>query len=408
MKIGKTTGTDLRALLTARLCGPLWSIAPADLDPRERFSRYGLDSAGATAWIAELAAELGRELSPTLIWGYPSVDDLARYLEGKDGEAGAVSPAPLSTLAPSVTAAEPIAIVGMACRFPGAPDLAAYWRLLCDGIDATGEIPADRWDRDAWYDPDPTRPGRINTRRGAFLDHVDGFDPLFFGISPREAAEMDPQQRLILELTWEALEDAGIPPRSLSGSRTGVFVGVIAHDYAELHRMSGATVTQHTGPGTSLSIVANRISYLFGLRGPSLSIDTACSSSLVAVHMACQSLRSGESSLALAAGVNLVLTPELTVELTKFGGLSGDGRCKTFDAAADGFARGEGGGLVVLKPLSRAPRRRRSGLVSDPWRRGEQRRIQQRFDGAEPAGAGRGAHRRLRPRRCRSAARQLY
>ncbi len=342
--------TDLRALLTARLAARL-GIAPADLDPRERFSRYGLDSAGATAWIAELAAELDRELSPTLIWGYPSVDDLARYLEEGDGGQALAATAPITS---SVSGAEPIAIVGMACRFPGAPDLSAYWRLLCDGIDATGEIPADRWDRDAWYDPDPLRPGRINTRRGAFLDRIDGFDPLFFGISPREAAEMDPQQRLILELTWEALEDAGIPPRSLSGSRTGVFVGVISHDYAELHRMSGATVTQHTGPGTSLSIVANRVSYLFGLRGPSLSIDTACSSSLVAVHMACQSLRSGESSVALAAGVNLVLTPELTVELTKFGGLSGDGRCKAFDAAADGFARGEGGGLVVLKPLSRA------------------------------------------------------
>jgi acyl transferase domain-containing protein/acyl carrier protein len=342
------TESALRALLTARLAVRL-GIAAADLDPRERFSRYGLDSAGATAWIAELAAELGRELSPTLVWGYPSVEDLARYLSG--GEA-AHEPATVRPASPS--AGEPIAIVGMACRFPGAPDLSAYWRLLCDGIDATREIPADRWDRDAWYDPDPARPGRINTRRGAFLDQIDGFDPLFFGISPREAAEMDPQQRLILELAWEALEDAGIPPRSLSGSRAGVFVGVIAHDYAELHRMSGATVTQHTGPGTSLSIVANRVSYLFGLRGPSLSVDTACSSSLVAVHLACQSLRSGEASLALAAGVNLVLSPELTVELTKFGGLSGDGRCKAFDASADGFARGEGGGLAVLKPLSRA------------------------------------------------------
>jgi acyl transferase domain-containing protein/acyl carrier protein len=345
----------LRALLTARLAARL-GIAAADLDPRERFSRYGLDSAGATAWIAELGAELGRELSPTLVWGHPSVDDLARYLSGAAGPSGpsggTAAPAAHPSTPPSTS--EPIAIVGMACRFPGAPDLAAYWRLLCDGIDATREIPADRWDRDAWYDPDPARPGRINTRRGAFLDQIDGFDPLFFGISPREAAEMDPQQRLILELAWEALEDAGIPPRSLSGTRAGVFVGVISHDYAELHRMSGGTVTQHTGPGTSLSIVANRVSYLFGLRGPSLSVDTACSSSLVAVHLACQSLRSGEASLALAAGVNLVLSPELTVELTKFGGLSGDGRCKAFDASADGFARGEGAGLAVLKPLSRA------------------------------------------------------
>src|SRR5262249_7032207 len=159
---------------------------PGDLDPRERFSRYGLDSAGATAWIAELAAELGRDLSPTLIWGYPSVEDLARYLENGDRQTVA---APAAS-APPTSTAEPIAIVGMACRFPGAPNLAAYWKMLCDGVDATREIPADRWDRDAWYDPDPSQPGRrINTRRGAFLDRIDGFDPLFFGISPREAAE---------------------------------------------------------------------------------------------------------------------------------------------------------------------------------------------------------------------------
>ncbi|HYX25759.1 MAG TPA: acyltransferase domain-containing protein, partial [Thermoanaerobaculia bacterium] len=229
-----------------------------------------------------------------------------------------------------------------------------FWKMLCAGVDATREVPADRWDAAAWYDPDPQAPGTINTRRGAFLDRVDGFDPLFFGISPREAAEMDPQQRLMLELAWEALEDAGIPPRSLAGRRAGVFVGVIGHDYADLHRAAGAEVTSHSGPGTSLSIVANRISYLLGLRGPSLSVDTACSSSLVSVHLACRSLRDGESSLALAGGVNLILTPEVTVELTKFGGLSGDGRCKAFDARADGFARGEGGGLAVLKPLSAA------------------------------------------------------
>jgi acyl transferase domain-containing protein/acyl carrier protein len=346
------TENSLRDLLTARLAARL-QIAPSDLDPRERFSRYGLDSAGATGWIAELAQELGRPLSPTLVWAYPSLEELARHLvAGVEG--GDSAPVPASTVRGGQPVGEPIAIVGMACRFPGAPDLDAYWRLLCDGVDATREVPADRWDAEAWYDPDPQRPGRINTRRGAFLDRIDEFDPLFFGISPREASEMDPQQRLILELAWEALEDAGLPPRGLAGSRTGVFAGVIAHDYAELHRMSKAAVTQHTGPGTSLSIVANRVSYLFGLRGPSLAVDTACSSSLVAVHLACQSLRSGEADLALAAGVNLVLTPELTVELTKFGGLSGDGRCKAFDARANGFARGEGAGLIVLKPLSRA------------------------------------------------------
>ncbi len=343
--------SEIRGVLTERLAARL-KIDARDLDPRERFSRYGLDSAGATALIAELSAELGRTLSPTLVWAHPSVDELARHLAAGDT-------APVASVAagwPPRTARteDPIAIVGMSCRFPGAPDPRAYWRLLCDGVDATRTVPPDRWDADAWYDPDPQAPGTINTRRGAFLDRIDQFDPLFFGISPREAAEMDPQQRMMLELAWEALEDAGIPPRSLAGTKAGVFVGVIVRDYADLHRASGAPVTSHTGPGTSLSIVANRISYVLGLRGPSLSVDTACSSSLVSVHLACQSLREGESTVALAGGVNLMLYPGMTVELTKFGGLSGDGRCKAFDARADGFARGEGAGLVVLKPLAKA------------------------------------------------------
>ncbi len=343
---------SLRELVSSKLASRL-RIDPLELDPRESFRRYGLDSAGATGLIAELAAELDRPLSPTLVWAHPSIEELARYLAGAAG--GSAAPVQRTAAAPRRTAsAEPIAIVGMACRFPGSPDPQAFWRLLRDGVDATRKVPADRWDADALYDPDPQAPDTINTRRGAFLDRVDLFDPMFFGISPREAEEMDPQQRLALELAWEGLEDAGIPPRSLAGSRTGVFMGVIFRDYADLHRTADAPVTSHTGPGNSLAIVANRISYLFGLRGPSLSVDTACSSSLVSVHLACQSLRDGECSLALAGGVNLIMYPGITVELTKFGGLSGDGRCKAFDASADGFARGEGAGLVVLKPLSRA------------------------------------------------------
>jgi acyl transferase domain-containing protein/acyl carrier protein len=351
--VSDPTESDLRDLLTSRLAARL-RLDPAELDRRERFSRYGLDSAGATALIAELSATLGRDLSPTLIWAHPSVEELARHLSG----AGSGEVVPASVPVPRTSShsldMEPIAIVGVACRFPGSPDWPAFWRLLRDGVDATGTVPSDRWDAEAWYDPDPQAPGKINTRRGAFLDRVDQFDPLFFGISPREACEMDPQQRLMLELSWEALEDAGIPPRSLAGSKTGVFVGAIGHDYGELHRLSGATVTSHTGPGTNLAIIANRVSYLLGLRGPSLTVDTACSASLVSVHLACQSLRSGECAVALAGGINMILAPGFTVDLTKFGGLSGDGRCKAFDARADGFARGEGGGVVVLKPLSRA------------------------------------------------------
>ncbi|HSS75683.1 MAG TPA: acyltransferase domain-containing protein, partial [Thermoanaerobaculia bacterium] len=315
-------------------------------DPRESFQSHGLDSSGSVGFIGDLSAALGRTLSPTLIWAHPTPEALARFLAGGDSGAGRTMR--------SFSADEPIAIVGMACRFPGAPDLDAFWRLLCDGIDATRELPAERWNPETFYDPDPETPGTTNTRRGAFLERIDEFDPLFFGISPREAAEMDPQQRIMLELSWEALEDAGLPPRDLAGTKAGVFFGVVWRDYAELHRAAGATVTSHTGVGQGVTIVANRVSYVLGLRGPSLVVDTACSSSLVAVHLACQSLRSGESTVALAGGVNLMLLPETMVALTKFGGLSSEGRCRAFDAGADGFARGEGAGVVVLKPLSRA------------------------------------------------------
>ncbi|PTL78225.1 type I polyketide synthase [Vitiosangium sp. GDMCC 1.1324] len=249
---------------------------------------------------------------------------------------------------------EPIAVVGLACRFPGAPDAEAFWRLLCERKDLLQEVPEDRWDNGTWYDADPQAPGKMNTRHGYFLEGVSGFDPLFFGISPREAAEMDPQQRLMLEVMWEALEDAGVPASGLKGSRTGVFMGAIWHDYADRHLSERAAVTLHSATGQSLNIVANRLSYVLGLKGPSLTVDTACSSSLVAVHLACQSLRSGESRLALVGGVNLMFSPEANVLLSKFGGLSPDGRSKAFAAGADGFGRGEGAGLVVLQPLSAA------------------------------------------------------
>ncbi|QRK07700.1 SDR family NAD(P)-dependent oxidoreductase [Archangium violaceum] len=249
---------------------------------------------------------------------------------------------------------EPIAVVGLACRYPGAPDAEAFWRLLCERKDLLQEVPPERWDNGTWYDADPQAPGKMNTRHGYFLDGVSGFDPLFFGISPREAAEMDPQQRLMLEVMWEALDDAGVPAWSLKGSRTGVFMGAIWHDYADRHLSERAAVTLHSATGQSLNIVANRLSYVLGLKGPSLTVDTACSSSLVAVHLACQSLRAGESRLALVGGVNLMFSPEANVLLSKFGGLSPDGRSKAFAAGADGFGRGEGAGLVVLQPLSAA------------------------------------------------------
>lgn len=254
---------------------------------------------------------------------------------------------------------EPIAVVGLACRFPGGANSAeAFWQLLCDGVDAISEVPADRWDTGSLYDPDPTAPGRVASRWGGFLDQVDRFDAAFFGISPREADQMDPQQRIMLEVAWEALEHAGQTAEKLAGSATGVFVGVHSHsnDYTWLQFTDPEQIDTYTGTGTSHSVIAGRISYLLDLRGPSIALDTACSSSLVAVHMAAQSLRAGECQTALVGGVNLALGPHFTMATTKMQMMAADGRCKTFDAAADGFVRGEGCGAVVLKRLCDARR----------------------------------------------------
>jgi amino acid adenylation domain-containing protein len=251
---------------------------------------------------------------------------------------------------------EPIAIVGCGCRFPGAAtDPESYWRLLRDGVDAVGPVPADRWDAAACYDPDPAAPGKSYVREGGFLPRVDEFDAEFFAISPREAAAMDPQQRLLLEVAWEALEHAGQSPERLVGSRTGVFVGIMGNDYTRLHMASDlARVDAYVGTGNGSSFEAGRLSYVFGFEGPSMVVSTACSSSLVAVHLACQSLRQGECGLALAGGVSLMLAPDAMVVLSKMRALAADGRSKTFDAAADGYGRGEGCGLVVLKRLADA------------------------------------------------------
>ncbi|AUX47811.1 6-deoxyerythronolide-B synthase [Sorangium cellulosum] len=331
----------------------LQAADPRTVDARERFSRHGLDSQGAAHLVHELSQALGRPLSPVLIWEHPTPEALARHLALGAAAAPAHAGGP-AAVEPSAEG-EPIAVVGMACRLPGAAGLLAFWRLLCEGIDAVKEAPRSRWDPEALFDLDPSAPGKMNTRAGGFLDHIDQFEPQFFGISPREAVHMDPQQRLMLELSWEALEDAGLVAEELKGSRAGVFFGVAWTDYAMLvHRGGSGAIAQHTVTGFHRSIVANRVSYALGLQGPSLSIDTACSSSLVAVHLACESLRRGESTIALAGGVNLNLIPESTIGVSKFGALSPDGRCFTFDARANGYVRGEGGGVVVLKPLSRA------------------------------------------------------
>lgn len=253
-------------------------------------------------------------------------------------------------------AAPPIAIVGMSCRFPGNADSPeAYWELLTGGVDAIREVPPERWDVNALYDPNPDAPGKIATRYGGFLTDLTGFDADFYGITPREAASMDPQQRLVLEVAWEALERAGYAPDGLERTRTGVFVGICNTDYFQINYGNDPNrIDAYLASGSASSIASGRLSYLLGLQGPSVSIDTACSSSLIAIHLACQSLRSGECTMAIAGGVNVILRPEVSMTLSRAHMLAPDGRCKAFDSRADGFVRSEGCGLLVLKPLADA------------------------------------------------------
>jgi phthiocerol/phenolphthiocerol synthesis type-I polyketide synthase C len=341
---------EIAAWFVSQLSSEL-GLLPTEIETSVQFARYGVDSVHAIRLTAALQAWLGRELSPTLAYEYPTIDLLSRYL-AED------TPAEQRTAATKVTNVdapaekdEPIAIVGIGCRFPGADGPAAFWRLLADGVDAITEISPDRWGADAFYRPVVTTTA---TRLGGFLDQVDQFDPEFFGISPRESARMDPQQRLLLEVAWEALEDAGQVPERLEGSPTGVFVGISTNEFGPLQFGRLADVDAYSGTGNALSIAANRLSYIHDFRGPSMAIDTACSSSLVAIHQACRSLHQNECTLALAGGVNVILSPALAINFSKAGVMAADGRCKTFDARADGYVRGEGAGIVVLKPLSRA------------------------------------------------------
>lgn len=274
----------------------------------------------------------------------------------------ALSPLKLALLAQqerarseAVLRADPIAVVGMGCRLPGGVQSPEdFWRLLRDGVDAVREVPAGRWDVDAVYDPDPAAPGKAMCKWGGYLDDIDRFDAAFFGILPREAERMDPQQRLFLEVACEALDHAGLPRERLAGSRTGVFVASYYNDYAQLEYNDLRAIDARTLTGTVHSVLVNRLSYLLDLRGPSMSIDTACSSSLVAIHLACQSLRHGESDIALAGGVSLMVTEGQMIALSKVGFMAPDGRCKTFDARANGFGRGEGCSVIVLKRLGDA------------------------------------------------------
>ncbi len=248
----------------------------------------------------------------------------------------------------------PIAIIGLSCRLPGADDPDQFWTMLQAGRDAVGTVPPDRWDRDYFFHPNQSQSGKMYTRAGGFLENVDRFDAEFFGITPREAAQMDPQQRLALELAWEALESARIVPATIGGSQTSVVMGASSDDYGGLQREQGAWNDPYIMSGSAISLISNRISYIFDLHGASLTIDTACSSALVAVHQACEMLRRGESSLAIAGGVNIILLPWSGIGFSRARMLSPTGHCYAFDARADGYVRSEGGGVVVLKPLSAA------------------------------------------------------
>ena len=335
-------------------------IDAAEIRDEAGFFDVGMDSLMAVELRRRLEQSVGKELPSTLAMDYPRLVDVADFLL-RDVLSFAAQGAPKSEPKPAAAAPirtdEPIAIVAVACRFPGAPDPEGFWEVLAGGVDAIREIPSDRFDVDDYYDPDPEAPGKIYTRYGGFLDKIDGFDPEFFGISPREAVWMDPQQRLMLEIVWEGLERAGYSPATLRGSQTGVFVGVAANEYSQLLSANSVdTMEAHFITGNALNVIAGRVAFALGFEGPAMAVDTACSASLVAVHQACQALHSGDCDMALAGGVNVLVSPASMIATSRARMLSADGRCKTFDAAANGYARSEGCGILVLKRLSDAER----------------------------------------------------
>ena len=371
----------LIAQAVAKRAGQVLGIT-GDVNRRRALRDQGLDSLTAVELRNALAADIGKPLPPTLAFDYPTIERISAHLaeiatvdEGAAQpapgasaaaplpavtEVQAVAPAPAVTERPPAAPAgpEPIAIIGMGCRFPGGVTTPEeLWELLVAGTDAVTEVPAERYDVNAYYDSDPDAVGKLYTRWGGFVAGIDRFDAGFFGIAPIEARMMDPQQRMLLEVSWEALERAGKSPAGLAGSATGVFVGIATSEYAAraLHQ-DASRIDAYSATGNLPSVASGRLSYVLGLRGPSVSVDSACSSSLTALHLACQSLRSGESELALAGGANALVSPDLTIGFCRNRSLSPSGRCKSFAADADGFVQGEGAGMLVLQRLSDAVR----------------------------------------------------